>query len=362
MTRPNLFPLFVLAFLVVGLPATAGLLWLRSQPADEPPVLAQPATRTIVLKTVATGSVVPRDEVAVKPRVSGIVETLHVEEGDLVAAGDLIADIRVLPNSAQLASARSAVREAEIRRRDATTERDRVLALAEQGAASATERQQVETTFALRTQELQAAQTDLVIVREGAARGAGQVSTRVVATVSGMVLTVPVKEGASVIEANTFNEGTTVAELADMTDLIFEGMLDESEVGRVSEGMPLSVVIAAWPDDILPGTLEHISPKGEDVSGAIQFGIRAALDLSTVGDRFVRAGLSANADIVLDQRTDVLTISESLLRFEDGQPLVEVETGEAFEARPVTLGLSDGIHVEVIQGVRPSDTLRRPRG
>lgn len=362
MKRVNLFPILVLGLLVLGIPATAGLLWLRSKPVEDPPVLAQPETRTIVLKTVATGSVVPRDEVAVKPRVSGIIEEIHVEEGDLVEAGDLIADIRVIPDSAQLASARSAVREAEIRLKDAEKERARVLALVERGAASATERQEVETTFALRTQELKAAETDLTIVRDGASRQAGEVSTRVVATVSGMVLTVPVKEGASVIEANTFNEGTTVAELADMTDLIFEGMLDESEVGRVSEGMPLAVVIAAWPDDTLPGTLEHIAPKGVDVSGAVQFEIRAALDLSTVQDRFVRAGMSANADIVLDKREDVLAISESLLRFEDGAPLVEVQSGDGFTAKPVELGLSDGIHVEVLSGVQPGDTLRRPQG
>lgn len=363
MRRDKLFPIAILSLLLLGIPASAALLWARSRPVEAPPVLAQPAVRDVVLKTVATGSVVPRNEVAIKPRVSGILDRLHVEPGETVQAGQLIADIRVVPDSAQLAAAKSAVREAEIRRNDALRERDQVADLVDQGAASTLELDRAETTVKLREQELSAAKTDLAIVRDGANRAAGQVSTAVRSTVDGMVLTVPMKEGASVIEANTFNEGTTLAEVADMGDLVFLGMVDEAEVGRIAEGMPLSVVIAAWPDETLPGTLEHISPKGVDVAGAIQFEIRAALALPEgEGARFVRANMSANADIVLERREQVLTISESLLVFEGDQTLVEAQAGEGFEARPVKLGLSDGIHVEVLSGVSAGDTLRRPAG
>ena len=363
MKRDKIVPALVLGLLFVGVPASAALLWARSRPVEAPPVLAQPAVRDVVLKTVATGSVVPRNEVAIKPRVSGILDRLHVEPGDAVTAGQLIADIRVVPNSARLATARSGVREADILLSDAKRERDQVAALVASGAASSAELARMETALKLRSQELDAARTDLTIVREGANRAAGRVSTSVRSTVDGMVLTVPMKEGASVIEANTFNEGTTVAEVADMGDLVFEGLVDEAEVGRIREGMPLSVVIAAWPDETLPGTLEHIAPKGVDVQGAIQFEIRAALTLPDGGDgRFVRAGMSANADIVLDRRAGALTINEALLKFEGDQPMVEVQQGDRFADRAVQLGLSDGIHTEVLGGITAADTLRRPEG
>ena len=362
MSSRNLVPAVVFGFLVLGIPATAGVLWMRSQPVSAPPILGSPEVRDVVVKTVATGSVVPRNEVAIKPRVSGILSRLYVEPGDTVEAGQLMADIRVIPDSARLAAARALVTEAQIRLADAQRERDQIAALVDNGAAGRGELDDVLTRVSLAEQALSAAQTDLAIVRDGAARSMGEVSTSVTATVPGMVLTVPIKEGASVIEANTFNEGTTVAEVADMSDLLFIGFIDEAEVGRVSEGMPLSVTLAAWPDTRLPGTLEHIAPKGVDVSGAIQFEIRAALDLSATEGRFVRANMSANADMVLDQRTQVLAVSEAFLLSDVSAPTVRVQVGDGFEDRPVELGLSDGIHAEVRSGITADDVLVRPEG
>jgi HlyD family secretion protein len=361
MRRRSPLPALVLATLGLGLPATAGLLWLRSRPVEEAPVLASPEQRDIVRKTVATGAVRPRDEVAIKPRVSGVVSVLHVEPGDLVEAGDPIADIKVIPNSGQLAAAQAQVQEATLALQEAERLRDESAALGAQGAASAAELRTAEDRVALARQRRDAARTDLAIVRDGASRAAGDVSTQVRATVSGMVLTVPVKLGASVIEANTFNEGTTVAELANMQDIVFLGMIDEAEVGGVNEGMPLQVRVAAWPDLKLDGVLEHISPKGVDVAGAVQFELRARVDLSGALDRFVRAGMSANADIVLERRDGVLAISEALLA-PGKEPAVEVKVGDGFERRPVQLGLSDGIWVEVQGGIGPGDVLRRPTG
>lgn len=360
MKSRSVLPVLVLGLLVLGIPATAGLLWLRSRPTEAPPVLGQAEIRDIVVKTVATGSVVPRNEVAIQPRVSGIISKLYVEPGDLVQAGQLIADIRVIPDSARLAAARALVREAEIELADAERERALVAQLVDQGAAGSVELAQADTQLALARQSLRSAQTDLTIVRDGASRDAGEVSTSVQATVAGMILTVPVKVGTSVIEANTFNEGTTVAAVADMQDLIFLGMVDEAEVGRLSEGMPLSVTIAAWPDTRMAGALEHIAPKGVDVSGAVQFEIRAALDLSAEGDRFVRAGMSANADIVLERRDQVLSLSEAFLVSSKKGDFVEVQEGEAFVTRPIQLGLSDGIYVEVTGGLTAAESVRRP--
>jgi len=358
----KLLPLAVLGFLVLGVPATGGLLWLRSRPVEAPPVLGAPETRDITIKTVATGSVVPRDEVALKARVSGVVAELLVEPGDTVEAGQLIARIRVIPDSARLASAKAGVREARIRRTDARRERDELQALVAKNAASQADLDAAQTRVDLAEQAVSAAHTDLTIVRDGASRSVDAVATSVVATVPGMVLTVPIEVGDSVIEANTFNEGTTIAEVADMTDLIYVGFVDEAEVGRIREGMDLTVTLAAWPDARLHGTLEHIAPKGVDVSGAIQFEVRAALDLSSAGDRFVRANMSANADIVLDRREGVLAVNESFLvpDLEDDRVLVQTTTG--FDERPVELGLSDGIYAEVKGGVAEGDVLKRPEG
>ena len=362
MNARKFLPIAVLAFLVLGVPATGGLLWLRSRPVEAPPVLGGPEVRDIVVKTVATGSVVPRDEVALKARVSGVVDALLVEPGDVVEAGQLIATIRVIPDSAQLAGARAEVREADIRLKDAARDRDELVRLVEKRAASANDLEAAQTRVALAEQTLRAARTDLTIVRDGAARSVGAVATAVRATVAGMVLTVPVEVGDSVIEANTFNEGTTVAEVADMTDLIYLGFVDEAEVGRIREGMALTVTLAAWPDTRLTGTLEHIAPKGVDMSGAIQFEVRAALELSSAGDRFVRANMSANADIVLDRRDQVLAISEAFLVPDIDEPKVQVQASAGFEDRPVELGLSDGIYAEVVSGLEAGAVLRRPEG
>ena len=360
MRSSRLVPIAVLLFLVLGVPATAGLLWLRSRPVEVPPVLGKPAVRDIVVKTVATGSVVPRNEVALKPRVSGVLSAFHVEPGDMVEKGQLIAQIRVIPDAGQLANARAAVREAQIVLKDAKRDRNELKALVAKNAVGQNQLDDAQTAVALAEQDLLAAQTDLAIVRDGASRAVGSVATSVRSTVAGMVLTVPLEVGDSVIEANTFNEGTTVAEVADMRDLIYLGFVDESEVGRLREGMPLSVTLAAWPDTRLEGTLEHIAPKGVDVSGAIQFEVRAAIDLASAGERFVRANMSANADIVLDRRGGVLAVSEAFLVPDSDGEQVVVKAGEGWVQRPVELGLSDGIYAEVLSGLSEGDVLKRP--
>ena len=362
MNARKLLPIAVLLFVILGVPTTGGLLWLRSRPVEAPPVLGSPELRDIVVKTVATGSVVPRDEVALKARVSGVVDALLVKPGDVVKEGQLIAKIRVIPDSAQLAGAKAELREARIRRRDALRARDELVALVKKNAASQNELDDANVRLSLAEETVLAAETDLTIVRDGAARSVGTVATSVRATVAGMVLTVPVEVGDSVIEANTFNEGTTVAEVADMTDLIYLGFVDEAEVGRIREGMALTVTLAAWPDTRLSGTLEHIAPKGVDMAGAIQFEVRASLDLTAAGERFVRANMSANADIVLDRRDQVLAISEAFLVPDTEDARVQVQAGDGFVDRPVELGLSDGIYAEVIGGLDAEAVLRRPEG
>lgn len=355
----RVLPMLIVVVVLLGFVGTLGFLWKKSQPEPEAVQLDAPVVTDIVKKTVATGAIVPRNEVAIKPRVSGIVEVVHVEPGAQVERGTLLAEIAIVPNSQQLASARSNVSSAEISLANAKRDLDRVQGLAGQGAVSRTQLELAQTQFALREEELKAARTNLRIIRDGASAGAGaNVSTEVRSTVTGMVLSVPIKVGESVIESNNFNDGTTIAEVADMGDLIFQGTVDESEVGRIAVGMPLEITIGAYPDNRFTGTLEYIAPKGQDAQGAVAFEIRAALDAQD--QVFIRAGCSANADIVLEKAEQVLAVRESTLIFDDAGTWVEVETApDTFERRQVELGISDGLFVEVLSGVGESDAVKR---
>jgi len=350
----TLVPLLVAVLALGGFALTLAFLVWRSREVPEPEETLAPGTADIVVKTVATGAIVPRNEVGVKSRVSGVVDQLYVEPGQRVAAGDRIATIRILPDSATLNSAQSQASSASIRVNDAKAELDRVAALHDQGAASGRELQQAQTAYDLAAQDQRAARRNLQIVREGAAGGT-DVSTEVRSPVPGMVLSVDVKVGYSVIESNTFNEGTTIAYVADMDDLVFEGFLDESEVGRVREGLPLGLTVGALQDQRLEGVLEYISPKGIEQDGAVQFEIRAAVEPPE--GVFVRAGSSANADIVLDRAEEVLSIDERALRFEGERVFVQLADGSE---RELDLGLSDGIRVQVLDGLALGDQVVVP--
>ncbi|MFK7931159.1 MAG: efflux RND transporter periplasmic adaptor subunit [Myxococcota bacterium] len=349
----------VLAVLVVLL-FFGGTVAFLAYKAMEPPVTygtESAKTADIIKKTVATGALVPRTEIEIKSRVSGILAELKVEAGDPVKAGDLIARIRIVPEPQALERSASTVRTARLNLEEAQRLLEEDEALHEARALPLSDLQRRRSEVARRNEELRAARSDLVLVREGALRNAQAVATDIRSTVSGMVLDVPVKVGETVTETNTFSAGTTIAFVADMSDMIFEGKIDESEVGRISQGMPLTITVGALDNAKLEGTLEHIAPKGILEEGAVQFAIKASI--SPKDGVFVRAGSSANADIVLDKREGVLAIKESLLKFEGADPYVEIETSpQTFERRDVELGLSDGIMIEVIGGVTADDALK----
>lgn len=351
--------LLALAFavLVVG---TGVFLWKKSEKKPVVYATASPARTDIVHKTVATGSVVPRKEVLVKPQVSGIVEELHVEAGQVVERGALLAKVRVIPNMVQLSSGESRVNKARIALADAERELGRRQRLFAEGTIAEAELQSAEIAAQQAEEELAAARDNLEIVRRGTSGRVASASTTLVhATIAGTVLEVPVEVGSSVIEANNFNDGTTIASLADLSDMVFEGKVDESEVGKLREGMALELTIGAVPDERLAATLEHIAPKGIEEDGAIQFEIRAAL--APQDDVFIRANYSANADIVLDRRDQVVAIDEALLQFDGPQAYVEVETApQVFERRDIEVGLSDGLQIEVVSGLAESDKIKNP--
>ncbi|NVK04613.1 MAG: efflux RND transporter periplasmic adaptor subunit [Flavobacteriia bacterium] len=336
------------------------LYYLYSKSQEEPIVYQTqtPSIETIIQKTVATGSVIPREEIEIKPQVSGIIAELFVEPGDKVVEGDLIAKVQVIPDMVSLNNAENRVNVAQLNFDNAEIQFERQETLFNQGVISQQEFQNAQLQYNNARAELLGAQDNLQIIREGATQRSGTTAlTLIKSTVSGMVLDVPVKKGNQVIESNTFNDGTTVAFVADMDDMIFEGFIDESEVGKLSPGMELDITVGAIQGQRFGAMLEYIAPKGTEENGAIQFEIRAEVELDSL--QFIRAGYSANADIVLSRRDEVLSIDEGLLQFDGEQPFVEVKTGEQqFERRDVELGLSDGLKVEILSGLSESDEIK----
>ena len=345
--------LFVAAFL-----GTVAFLYNKSQ---EPPVVFetdQPFVTDIVRKTVATGSIVPRREVALKSQVPGVVEELHFVEGDIVRTGELVAKIRLIPDMVRLNDAEAALEAARINFEDAQRELQRRQELIEDNLISEFEFNQYKLEFRRVTQQLEAAENNLELIREGSAKRSGNVSNLVKSTVDGMILDIPVKEGTFIIESNMFNEGTTIATVADMGEMIFEGRVDESEVGRIAVGMDLILSVGAIESEKFDAKLEFISPKGDVDQGAVKFDIRAAISLSE--STFLRAGYSATADIVLEKRNQVLAIREGNLIFTDGKTFVDLMVGEQrFERREVQTGLSDGINIEIVAGLSEGDQIKK---
>jgi HlyD family secretion protein len=355
----TLFKIFILVVIVGGFIFTIYFLYNKSQAKPVVFETATPVITNIVKKTVATGSVVPRKEIEIKPKVSGIIEELYVEEGKTIHKGDLIAKIRIIPDMVNLNNAESRVNRAKISLESAEQNYNRQKSLFEQKVISKTDFESYDVLFKSAQEELLAAENNLELIKKGQTKKSGEATnTLISSTIDGMILDIPVEIGNSVIESNTFNDGTTVAVVADMGEMIFKGKVDESEVGKIRVGMDLILTVGALNDVNFHAFLENISPKGVTENGAIQFEIKAAVDL--IDTLFLRAGYSANADIVLDRRDSVLSISEALLKFEKDSAFVEVETGpQTFEKRFIQTGLSDGINIEIKSGLNKDDKIKK---
>ena len=349
----------LLSLLVLG--AFVWTLFFLYKKSEARPIVyatAKVERRDIIKKTVAPGALVPRREVTIKPRVSGVIEKLYVDPGQYVKNNAELARIQIIPNVVNLNQAESNLKSARISFETAKSERERYQKLKSRGLIAEADFIQQELAFKLREQELEAAENNLQLVRVGASRRSGQASNVVRSTVEGMVLEVPVREGASVIEANNFNEGTTIAAIANMNDLIFQGKVDESEVGKLETGMPVSIAVGALSAQTFGGKLEYIAPKGVAKEGTIEFEVRAAVQLKP--DVFLRANYSANADIILERRTAVPALNEGWVVHAGGKTYVEVETSpQRFERKAVTLGVSDGVWVEVTSGVEPGARIKQ---
>jgi HlyD family secretion protein len=316
-------------------------------------------TTTIEEKIVATGKVLPEDEVNIVPQIAGIIQEIYVEEGDEILAGELIARIKVVPNEQTLNSAQGRVKNAEIVMKNSKIEFKRNQALFKKEIISEQEYNSSELRYSQDMQNLSNAKSDLQIIRLGSSGGSSITNTNVRATVSGTILEIPVKEGDQVIQANTFNAGTTIATIADLNKMIFEGQVDEGEVGKLTVDMPLVVTLGAIEGKEYKAKLRLIAPKGTEVAGAIQFKIEGEVYLDD--EYVVRAGYSANASIVTDKKVNITAISEALLQYDSKTkvPYVEVETSsQKFVRKEVKLGISDGVNAELISGLKKSDKIK----
>lgn len=318
-----------------------------------------PFKATIVEKTVAAGTVIPEDEVEIKPQISGIIEKIFVEEGDKIQTGDLIARIKVVPNEQSLNSARNRIKNSQIVLDNAKIAYDRNKTLFDKGIISSQEFERSELSYNQAKQDLRNAQSDLQIIKKGSVGGSAA-NTNIRATVSGTILIIPIKEGDQVIESNNFNAGTTIATIADLGKMIFEGKVDEAEVGKLKPNSDLIVNLGAIEDKDFDAKLTFVAPKGVEESGAVQFKIKA--DVALDDEYFIRAGYSANATIELGKKEDILVIDEGLLRFDaknDDKPYVEIEKGEQkFEKKFIEVGISDGKNIEVKSGLKEDDKIK----
>ena len=358
------FKIFLIVLVCVVFIGTFVFLYKNSAGKETVYTLATPEVATIERTTVLTGKIEPRDEIEIKPQISGIISEILVEAGDHVNNGDIIAKIKVIPEEAQLSQAQNRVAVAQISLNEAKLNFERTKKLYDKKYESREKYEADEAALARAQKEFDQASDQLTIVRDGYSAANAQGSNILVrSTVTGVVLEVPVKVGSSVIQANTFNDGTTIAKVADMTDLIFKGKVDETDVDLLHEGQPVRISVGAIADSDFPATIEKIAPMAADDNGTNTFEVKAALSAEDTGR--LRAGYSANANIILERAENVLTVGEGLVEYADGQAYVYVLTdsigGQKFDRQEIKTGLSDGLKVEVKDSSLKKETLLRDK-
>ncbi len=345
----------LIALFVIG---TFAFLYKQSRPKEVRYQELEVAVMDIQRTTVVTGKIIPRNEVNVKPQINGIIAEIYKKAGEQVQENEVIAKLKVIPDMNSLSSAQSRVRLSEINLKQAQTNYDREKALYDKQLVSADEFEKVLQALNQAKEERSAAQDALEVIRDGVSRSnATSSSTLVRSTITGLILDVPVKVGNSVIQANTMNDGTTVATVANMNDLIFDGNVDETEVGSLYEGLPVVITIGALQNYSFDATLEYISPKAVESNGANQFEIKAAVTINS--DQMIRSGYSANAEFVLEEAKGVLSLPESALEFDGDDTYVQVLNADGSTTRTkVETGLSDGVNIEIKSGVTEGTKVR----
>ena len=358
------FKLIIAAIIALIFIGTFVFLWQKSQPKEVQYSEFTTSMDSIRKTTIITGKIEPRNEGNIKPQISGIIAELYKEPGQYVNAGDIIAKVKVIPDMAQLSSAESRVRLSNINLKQVETDFSRTKNLHDQKLVSDEDFEKARQQLKQAQEENAAAVDALQVVRDGVSKSnASASSTLIRSTISGVILDIPVKVGNSVINSNTFNDGTTIAIVANMQDLIFRGNIDETEVGQLAIGVPMKITIGALQDLQFDATLEYISPKATESNGANQFEIKAAVTVPSDGK--IRSGYSANAEIILDEANDVLCVPESAIEFSGDSTFVYIVKGEGqqktYERQAVVTGLSDGVNIEIKKGLKKDQKVRGPQ-
>jgi HlyD family secretion protein len=352
----------VTVLIFIALVFFGALYYLYAKNQESPVVFEtdKAEVKTIVKSTIATGNIVPDEEVLIKPNISGIIEAVYIKAGENVKAGDMIAKIKVVANVSSLSNSQNQVKTTKIDLDNQEKLFLRQKTLFDKGVISANDFDAAQLAYNQAKQNYNASRQGFDIVKTGTTSGLGNyANTLIRSTVNGMVLDVPVKLGNQVIESNNFNEGTTIASVADIGRMIFVGKVDESEVGKIKENMPIEITVGAIENKKFEAVLTYIAPKGKTENGAIQFEIKATM--TNRDNTFIRAGLSANASIILEKAEKVLAVKESLVQFDKKtqKPYVEVENGaQKFQRKDVVLGVSDGIYVEIKSGIKSTDKIK----
>lgn len=342
-------------------------LWKQAQPVPEVFELVQVGKRDLVRRTVATGKIEPRRRVDVKPQTTGTITELCVQAGDFVKEGQIVARIKVIPDMAKLDQVKSMIESANITLSESEREYNRTKSLYESGVVSREEYESTESQLAAARENLASAQSQLEVVTKGSSERSGNINTTVVSsTMDGQVMSVPVKEGASVSGTSMFSNGTTICSIADMNDVQFNGNIDETEVDMLYVGMPLVLIPGAMQNVRIPATLEYVAPEGTEQNGAMQFEIRAATEIPD--GITLRSGYSVNAEIVLEEAVGVLSVDETCVNFEDGEAFVwrltsdpENVRHQQWERVSIVTGLSDGRYIQIVEGLNENDILRGNR-
>ena len=356
----KIFKFIVVGLIGLGVIGTFVFLWNKSKPKEKTYEIVEVKTSTIERKTVATGKVEPRVEILIKPQLSGIIAEIYKEAGDQVKAGEVIAKIKLIPDMVTLNAAEARVVRAQLAFEQTERNYQRDQKLYKEKVISREDFERSSLQFQNDKAELKNAQDNLSLTRDGITSDKSLLSnTMVRSTINGTILDIPVKVGNSVIQSNNFNDGTTIASVANMSDMLFVGKLDETEVGRINMGMPMKIMIGALQGTELNAILEYIAPKGVESGGAIMFDMKAAVTIPD--DLYVRAGYSANAEIIFEKAENVITVPESCVEFNADSAfvyLVKTEEPLTFERTHISTGISDGINIEVKTGLKPNDKVR----
>ncbi len=345
----------IIGGICVVLAIIISLIFLGDRSKEKKISKVSPEYKTIIKKKIIFGTIEPLKEIAIKPRISGILEKIYIHEGSKIKKGTPIARIKPLPNPKNIEKAKTDFNVAKLNERLALKEYKRAKKLIKDHIISRQNFQNLENSYKKAHENLRAASKHLDLVKKGYFKGQEEESNIVNSTIDGTVLELPFKEGSSILERSLTNEGSTIALIADMNEMIFKGDVNEKEAAHIKEDMQFTINIDAIDKKNIPAIISKISPKGKNVNGVTKFAIEAKIKMNFKNK--IRAGYKAIAEIIIDKKENVLSISEKYLQSEDDKYFVEINVKGKKVKKYVEIGISDGINIEIIKGLSDKDII-----